>query len=103
MKNPPTKLGVEKRTDKFSWVKANEGYQLLDLVSGVLLGHIFPSKDEWVMIFQYDGKRYSGSRSSLEQAFKALDHLIHKINPDMWLEIDCSAIIEPWKGNLPME
>ena len=55
---------------------------------------------KWDMVVEVNGKRFVGSRPTLEEAFKATDHLIYKQAKDYWLRSDASVVLEPWKGTL---
>ncbi len=52
------------------------------------------------MVLQVNGKRYVGSRPTLEEAFKATDRLIYKEAKEYWLKSDASVVLEQWKGTL---
>ena len=55
---------------------------------------------KWDMVVEVNGKRFVGSRPSLEEAFKATDHLIYKEAKEYWLRSDASIVLAPWKGTL---
>ena len=55
---------------------------------------------KWDMVLEVNGKRFVGNRPTLEEAFKATDHLIYKQAKDYWLRSDASVVLEPWKGVL---
>ncbi len=55
---------------------------------------------KWEMLLQVNGKRYVGSRPTLEEAFKATDRLIYKEAKEYWLRSDARAVLEQWKGTL---
>ena len=55
----------------------------------------------WYMAVKIDGQKYSGKRSSLEDAFKATDALLFKHARRYWLKSDASVVLAPWKGILP--
>ena len=58
------------------------------------------SKDpwRWEMVVVIDGKRYVGTRASLEEAFKATSDLLFKHAKKVWLRQDAKVVMAPWSG-----
>jgi hypothetical protein len=83
---------------KWAWVLADAGYRLK---TPEVLATLKPVNDkEWGMSAKIVGRWYTGSRPSLEEAFKVLDRAIHQHAIHTWLNTDVHAVIDPWMGNL---
>lgn len=54
----------------------------------------------WDMVLEAGGKRYVGSRATLEEAFKAIDRMLFLHARPYWLRSDASIVLESWKGVL---
>jgi hypothetical protein len=83
---------------KWAWVLADAGYRLK---SPEVLATLKPVNDkEWSMSAKIVGKWYTGTRPSLEEAFKVLDQVIHREAIETWLNTNVHAVVEPWMGDL---
>ena len=60
-----------------------------------------PQGDKWLMLVLAGGKHYSGERACLEDAFKAIAHLLYKVARTYWLAMDARVVSEPWAHGLP--
>jgi len=54
----------------------------------------------WEMIVVISGKRYVGSRTTLEEAYKATSELLYKHAKKVWLRQDPGVVMASWAGVL---
>lgn len=84
----------------YAWDSTIDGgyaFNPVDDVSVVLT----PGAGTWAMLVQASGKRYVGSRATLEEAYKAACNLLYKVAKDYWLRMDGNAPMKPWAHTLP--
>jgi hypothetical protein len=84
-------------TDNTHWLETSAGYYL---TCGNVDARLTRTLSVWQMRVRIDKQWYAGTRTSLEEAFKAADRLIYLKAKDVWLKSKCTAAIAPWVGNL---
>ena len=55
----------------------------------------------WKMHAELGGKKYTGERDTLEEAFRAVCGLLHKYHKDIFWRIDTHVVVDNWRGELP--
>jgi hypothetical protein len=93
---PPRKIRMDSIPDRPTWVAIENGYKLE--TTNLYATLIFV--DKWQISAIIKKQKYTGTRDTLEEAFKALDRLISKYMREIWVIIDCRAVMSPWMGDL---
>jgi hypothetical protein len=94
----PWKESIAVEKEQYPWYTILHGYQLK--APNCIASIVCDNNGVWHLLLQLDGKRYSGTRTKLEDAFKAIDHAIALNNKDIWLKCNCSAVLRGFAYSL---
>lgn len=86
--------------ETYSWATTIDGGYTFNPVDAVL-AVLTPTDGNWAMLVQAGGRRYTGQRATLEEAFKATDALLFREAKDFWTKSLCSVVLAPWAHTLP--
>jgi hypothetical protein len=86
--------------ETYSWAATIDGGYTFNPVDAVL-AVLTPVEEKWAMLVQIGGKRYTGQRATLEDAFKATDALLFREAKNVWTKSLCGVVLAPWAHTLP--
>jgi hypothetical protein len=87
-----------KKKAKYSWESFDSGYRIIFQNSD--FAEIQPIDDKWEIKTQLNGDSFTGTRPTLEVAFKTVDRMLWVKKPDIWNQIDCRAVFKQFEGDL---
>ena len=103
-KKPSTKRRANREAAKpaalYAWQQTFDGgYSFMP--DATVQATLTPYGGTWVMLVHANGKNYTGTRDTLEDAYKATANLLYKVARPYWLAMDARLVSEPWAHTLP--